>query len=116
MGICALRSHAKIKSILRKLKYWRHQNDLPFLKRNTNITPNETSDLVAMQNKKTAAKAEMSLVSEVVMTYVTFRACINISNLFVFLLGALVMPQISFSLLKFENVLFTAKLKSSIIL
>ena len=34
----------------------------------------------------------------------------------VFILGALVMPQISFSLLKFENVLFTAKLKSSIIL
>ena len=69
-----------------------------------------------MQNKKTATKAEILWVSEVVMTYVTFRACINISNLFVFILGALVMPQISFSLLKFENVLFTAKLKSSIIL
>ena len=35
-----------------------------------------------MQNKKTATKAEILWVSEVVMTYVTFRACINISNLF----------------------------------
>ena len=46
-GIWALRSHSKVKNIV-KVKVLKASKRVTFFERNTNITLNKTSDLIAM--------------------------------------------------------------------